>query len=354
MDTGLTIETAFPAPGSPDGIDVDGAGNLWITLFSSGKVGHFAATAANATPVTELTPTGGSLGSPFGIVAAADGRIYVTGADTGNLARINADGSFRFYTGGVRPWQLVNGPDGDLYFTDLNSTQILRFLSTAPRATTGAATAAAQTVASATATVDPRGNATSVVFDYGTTAAYGASSAPVNLPAGAGGVPVTTVLSGLAAGTTYHVRVRAGNEEGAVSGADTTFTTPPAPVVVVPPKALAARTTFGWAFIGSRTALRKIDITGLVGGETAKVTCKGKGCPYKSKTYKNLKKGKKSLASKFGLKRKLSKGAKVEVRITKPGTIGSSAIATIRGRKQDPKIVRSCLKPGATKTSRCA
>ena len=39
------------------------------------------------------------------------------------------------------------------------------------------------------------------------------------------------------------------------------------------------------------TALRKVDITGLTGGETAKVTCSGKGCPFKSKTYKNLKKG---------------------------------------------------------------
>ncbi|HEY6892171.1 MAG TPA: hypothetical protein VI300_30485, partial [Solirubrobacter sp.] len=76
-------------------------------------------------------------------------------------------------------------------------------------------------------------------------------------------------------------------------------------------------------------------------------------CPFKSKTYKNLKKGKKALGSRFGLKRKLSRGAKLEVRVTKPGTIGSSALLTVRGRKQDPKIVRSCLPPGAKKPSRC-
>ena len=106
--------------------------------------------------------------------------------------------------------------------------------------------------------------------------------------------------------------------------------------------------------MGSRTALRKVDVTGLAGGETAKVTCKGKGCPFKTKTYKNLKKGKKSLSSRFGLKRKLCKGAKIEVRVTSRARSATSAVVTIRSRKQDPKIVRSCLQPGATKTSRCS
>jgi hypothetical protein len=150
------------------------------------------------------------------------------------------------------------------------------------------------------------------------------------------------------------VRVRAANDEGSVAGGDTTFGTPaPPPPPAVPLKTLSARATFGWAFVGSRTALRKVEITGLVGGETAKVTCKGKGCPFKSKTYKNLKKGKKSLSSRFGLKRKLAKGTKVTVLVTKPGTIGTNALLTVRGRKQDPKITRSCLQPGAKKTSRC-
>jgi streptogramin lyase len=349
----LNTETAINAPGgsSPDGITVDGAGNLWVTLFSSGRVGTFPA-AQDGGPLTEITPTGGTLQSPFGIVAGNDGRIYVTGKDSKNVARVDASGStWQFYATGGEPWQIVNGPDGDLFFTDQSSTRVLRFLSGAPRASTGAATAQATTVVSATATVDTRGNATQVVFDYGPTAAYGATSAPITLPAADGGAPVTAVLSGLAPGTTYHVRVRAANEEGSVAGADTTVGTPAPPPA--PPKVLAARTSFSWSFVGSRTVLRKVDITGLTGGETAVVTCKGKGCPFKTKTYKNLKKGKKALGSKFGRKHKLRKGAKIEVRVSKPDTIGSSAIATIRGRKQDPRITRSCLAPGAKKTSRC-
>jgi sugar lactone lactonase YvrE len=386
----LTPETSIGAPGGPDGITADGRGNLWITLFSSGRVARFPATQ-NLGTVTELTPTGGTLSGPFGIVAGTDGRIYVTGSDSANLARIEANGTFRFYsTTNGQPWQIVNGPDGDLYFTDTASTRIFRFLSAPPRATTGAASAVAANAASATAIVDSRGNDTQVVFDYGATAAYGATSAPVNLPAGSGGVPVTVVLSGLIPATGYHVRVRAINEEGTVAGADTTVTTLPgdadgdgvAPPVdcndgnaAIRPGAvdkpgdkidqdcngadakfplLKARSNFSWAFTGSRTLLTKVDVTGLAGGETIKVTCKGKGCSFKTKTYKKVKKGKKSLTSLFGRQRKLSKGARIEVRVTGSSAVGSSAVLTVGKRKKDPKIVRRCLRPGASKTSRCA
>ncbi len=160
------------------------------------------------------------------------------------------------------------------------------------------------------------------------------------------------MLSGLAPGTTYHVRVRASNEEGSVTGADTTVTTVAAPPPPTP--VLKARANFSWAFTGSRTLLTKVEVTGLAGGETIKVTCKGKGCSFKTKTYKKVKKGKKSLTSLFGRKRKLSKGARIEVRVTSANAVGSSAVVTIGKRKKDPKIVRTCLKPGASKTSRCS
>ncbi|HEY6889965.1 MAG TPA: hypothetical protein VI300_19345, partial [Solirubrobacter sp.] len=344
LGTTLTKEASIGANGAPDGIAADGAGNLWVTLYNSGHVGQFAATQ-NLGTVVDHAP-GETLSGAFGIVAGADGRIYVTAKDSGKLARIDADGSFRVYATNSQPFQIVNGPDNDLYFTDQASTRVQRFVSNAPRPATITASAVSDSVGSVTGTVDSRGNDTQVVFEYGPTTAYGSTSAPMTVGAGTGAAAVTVALAGLAPGTTYHVRLRATNEEGTATGADTTFATPAAPVLAPPTRTLAARTTFSWAFVGSRTALRKVDISGLVGGETARVTCSGKGCPFKTKTYKNLKKGKKALGSRFGLEHKLRKGAKIEVRVTKPGTVGSSALLTVRKRRQDPKIVRSCLMPG--------
>jgi hypothetical protein len=139
--------------------------------------------------------------------------------------------------------------------------------------------------------------------------------------------------------------VRATNAEGGATGADATFTT-----TALPTPTLTARANFSWRFIGSRTALTKVTVTDLKGGETIRITCKSKrkGCKFSSKTYKNIKKpkkGTKSLTSLFGKKRLLKTGAKIVVRVTKPGAVGSSATATIGKRKRDPRIARKRINP---------
>ena len=142
----------------------------------------------------------------------------------------------------------------------------------------------------------------------------------MNIPAALSAAPVTSVLSGLAPGTTYHVRVRAINEEGSAAGGDMTFATTALPVTVPPVTTLSAEAHFSWGFLGSRTVLKKVTVSKLKGGETITVTCssKSKGCKFKSKTYKKVKKGTKSFASLFGRKRPLKTGAKVVVRVTIP------------------------------------
>jgi len=103
---------------------------------------------------------------------------------------------------------------------------------TAPTATTGAATQLTYQSAVLGGTVNPKGAATEVYFDYGTTAAYGASSAPVELPAGTTAVAVTATLSGLAAFTTYDYRLFAVSANGTTKGVNRTFKTARIPLTL--------------------------------------------------------------------------------------------------------------------------
>ena len=74
--------------------------------------------------------------------------------------------------------------------------------------------------------VTPNGRATGLRFSYGTTTAYGTSTATQDVGAGDARRPGTAALAGLAPATTYHYRVEAIREGGAVAvaGADRTFT----------------------------------------------------------------------------------------------------------------------------------
>jgi hypothetical protein len=87
------------------------------------------------------------------------------------------------------------------------------------------ATGVNSTSATLNGTVDPNGSPTTVFFQWGTSAAYGNTTAAVTLPAGDSAVPVSAVLSSLAPNTTYHFRVVATNAGGRVEGANQTFFT---------------------------------------------------------------------------------------------------------------------------------
>jgi phosphodiesterase/alkaline phosphatase D-like protein len=113
-----------------------------------------------------------------------------------------------------------------------------------PAVATQAASPFAATTATLNATVRAYGTDTTYHFDYGTTSSYGSRSPGVDADAGSGltSVPVTANLTGLSANTAYHFRVVATNSAGTTNGADQTFTTGAAPVVVTQAATLVTST----------------------------------------------------------------------------------------------------------------
>jgi hypothetical protein len=95
-----------------------------------------------------------------------------------------------------------------------------------PTAITGGATNITTDAAIVAGTLNPQSYPTSYRFDYGTTGAYGASTAVRDAGTGTSSVQVSAQLSGLTPNTTYHYRVVALRSGAlAAAGADQTFTT---------------------------------------------------------------------------------------------------------------------------------
>lgn len=115
---------------------------------------------------------------------------------------------------------------------------------TTPTVVTGPAGAVSKSAAVLHATVNPEGDATSFTFQYGTTAAYGATSSG---QAGHGAVPVAVArtVRGLTPGTLYHYRVVASNKLGSAVGHDRTFRTTghPPPGAITGPASAVTTTT---------------------------------------------------------------------------------------------------------------
>jgi subtilisin family serine protease len=111
----------------------------------------------------------------------------------------------------------------------------------APVATTASATSVTATTATLRGTVDPTGTSADYHFDYGTTTAYGSSTATVTVTGAS--QAVTADLAGLTPGTTYHFRVVATGAGGTSVGKDLTFKTVtlPAPSVLTRPASAVAR-----------------------------------------------------------------------------------------------------------------
>ena len=114
-----------------------------------------------------------------------------------------------------------------------------------PLVSTGPATAIAQTIAVLNGSVNPAGKATTYRFEYGTTTAYGSSTAPTAAGSDTVARAVSSIVSGLTPATLYHARLVASNSDGISNGSDISFTTaaPPRPPIVATGPAAVAGTT---------------------------------------------------------------------------------------------------------------
>ncbi len=108
------------------------------------------------------------------------------------------------------------------------------------------------TGATLTGGVFPNGLATSYYWQYGTTTSYGQSTSSTSVGSGHAPSSVTTTLSGLSAGTTYHYRLVATNADGTSYGYDYTFATPSqVPVVQTAPAITGAGVQGGTLSVSS-------------------------------------------------------------------------------------------------------
>ena len=97
--------------------------------------------------------------------------------------------------------------------------------SSAPVATTGAATSVTTASATLHGTVDPNGRATTWYFEYGTTTAYGATTTARSAGSGTAATNVSAPVTSLTPGRVYHFRLVATSDAGTGRGSDRTFST---------------------------------------------------------------------------------------------------------------------------------
>jgi len=95
----------------------------------------------------------------------------------------------------------------------------------APSVTTAAASNVGTTTATLNGSLNPNGQTATAQFEYGQTTSYGTTVAVTGTFAGSSSNGVSTNLTGLLPGTTYHFRLAATNASGLTLGADQSFAT---------------------------------------------------------------------------------------------------------------------------------
>jgi hypothetical protein len=140
---------------------------------------------------------------------------------------------------------------------------------------TGAASAITTSSATISGSVNPQGAAAKVSFQFGTTTAYGQSTATQTLGVGNSPVGFTAGLTGLSAGTTIHYRAVAQTDFGTFTGADQTLTTASTPPTPPPPPAIGT-VSAGHAKVNGTNVSVKLSCAGGPCQVTLTLTARGR------------------------------------------------------------------------------
>jgi streptogramin lyase len=220
----------------PDATTAGPDGNVWFEDNLSGgrAVGRIKPDGS----INEFS-SGLGTGLEDDITVGVDGNIWVEQSSPGAVSRITPAGAITSFSNGLLPNagsdgdRLVTGPDGNLWFNDRGAKAIgMVSLQIPPTASTGAATAVTSSSATVSGAVNPRGAATTVTFEYGTTPALGQTASAGTLNASGDPSAVSAGLIGLPAATLVYYRAVATNAFGSDDGAVQTFNTsagPPTP-----------------------------------------------------------------------------------------------------------------------------
>ena len=342
------IATPFPlTPSSayPESIAVGSDGNLWFNenhgnaigrITPDGVITYYTVGLSNAAAVTDLT-------------AGPEGNVWFTEGATDQVGRITPQGTITEFYAGLSPmagpFGITLGPDQNIWVTERAAGKIARIIPEVPPiVATGGASSVSSSSGTLGGTVRSRGAEAHYDFEYGTTTAYGASTASGDNGAGDNTQAVGAALGGLAPATTYHYRLVASNANGTTYGSDGTFTTAPAP----PPPPKVTVGPFEMYFSGYRSGRGHLRLTRIVVLEVARgdhVSYVCKKCQGSSTHGNDLAQGDKVTFD----TRHLVVSARALLQITVTGPDGSRRVRTygfLITRGEAKLKIQQCFLPG--------
>lgn len=202
-----------------------------------------------------------------------NGYVYV-GSGNGNLYAVNAATGQQAWTANVGA--AIPAPDEQNVSQPLTGMAAAQGLFVVPAGTTLVAytytvtpfptvtISAPPSIGGSTATlagtVNPNGQATGAIFQYGPDTTYGTQTTSIPLGSGTSALPVTSPISGLTPNSIYHFCLTATSAGGTATSVDGTFSTASEarPAVVT---GSAATTTATWAIVTGTVGPNGLDTT---------------------------------------------------------------------------------------------